>query len=292
MKVLDYELPGDSPKTILFNAHNCHPYQANDDLSGCVVGMDVMRRLAALPKRRYSYRLVIAPELIGTVFWLDSLGEAARDLSYAVMLKAVGAGGALRLQESFTGESTIDRAAHHVFALRWGAYESGPFRTIYGNDETVFEAPGYEIPSVSLTRWPFAGYHTDRDTPDRLSERILQETADVATEICLALERNVRLERRFQGLVSLSHPRYGLYKPAPAPGVERGAYTDTMAKWNLLMNCLPRYLDGQTGLLDVARRFGLPLDEVHEYAMQWVDKGLADVVDWVASEQDRRRPMP
>jgi hypothetical protein len=58
------------------------------------------------------------------------------------------------------------------------------------------------------------------------------------------------------------------------------------------MNCLPRYLDGQTGLLDVARRFGLPLDEVHEYAMQWVDKGLADVVDWVASEQDRRRPMP
>ena len=35
MKVLDLYIPGSSDKEILFNAHNCHPFQANDDISGC-----------------------------------------------------------------------------------------------------------------------------------------------------------------------------------------------------------------------------------------------------------------
>ena len=34
MKVLEYTLPGSSSETIIINAHNCHPFQANDDISG------------------------------------------------------------------------------------------------------------------------------------------------------------------------------------------------------------------------------------------------------------------
>ncbi len=274
MKVLDAFLPGLSRKTLLFHAHNCHPYQANDDISGVAVGIELMRRLQGLPERRFSYRLVVSPELIGSVFWLDSLGDSAQDIAYSMMLKSVGNDAPLRLQESFTGDNVIDRAAHHVFRCRYGAYDSGPFRTIHGADETVFEAPPYSIPSVSLTRWPFAGYHTDQDTPDKLLEERLQDTLDAAFEICLTLERNVCLERRFDGLVSLS--RYGLYKAAP--GIERGDDSETVQRWNLLMNCLPRYLDGKTGLLDVAERYRLPLSEVHAYAMEWVEKGLARTV--------------
>lgn len=277
MKVLDYLLLGASSKTVLLNGHNCHPFQANDDISGCAVGIEVMKRLAALPSRRFSYRLVVAPELIGTVFWLDSLGEAAADIECTIMLKSVGNDAPLKLQESFTGVSLIDRAARHVFQHRFGSYQKGGFRTIYGNDETVFEAPGFEIPSISLTRFPFHGYHTDLDTPDRLSSDRLDETADVATEICLALERNLRLQRCFKGLVCLSHPDYDLYRNARAPGIERGDYSGAMGKWNLLMNCLPRHLDGKTGLLEIAERYEVPLAELHAYALQWVKKGLAKV---------------
>ena len=56
MKVLLYELPGDSDETWLFNAHNCHPFQANDDVSGMVVGIQLMRELAKLEHRRYTYQ--------------------------------------------------------------------------------------------------------------------------------------------------------------------------------------------------------------------------------------------
>ena len=277
MKVLDYLLPGESNDTILLNAHNCHPFQANDDISGCAVGIRVMQALSKRSRRRFSYRLVIAPELIGTVFWLDGLGAKAADLRYTVMLKSVGNPMPLRLQSSFSGESRIDKAAHHSFLHRYKTYDSGPFRTIYGNDETVFEAPGYEIPSISLTRYPFHGYHTDLDTPDTVSEVHLQDTLDATLDIIDTMEKDIVLRSSVKGLVALSHPRYDLYRAAPAPGIERAEYTAANARWNLLMNCLPRHLDGNTSLLGIADRYELPLNEVHAYAMRWVDKGLASI---------------
>ena len=59
MKVLDFILPGELPDTVLLNGHNCHPWQANDDLSGCAVGIAVMQALQQRAQRRYTYRLVI-----------------------------------------------------------------------------------------------------------------------------------------------------------------------------------------------------------------------------------------
>lgn len=275
MKVLDYTLPGDSADTILLNAHNCHPYQANDDISGCAVGIRVLQALAERPSRRFSYRLVIAPELIGTVFWLDKLGESARQLRYTIMLKSVGNSRPLRLQESYTGSARIDRAAHYVFKSRFGNYDSGKFRTIYGNDETVFEAPGYEIPSISLTRFPFAGYHTDLDTPELLGEDALQEAVATTLAIIDTMEMDISPRFLLKGLVSLSNPRYDLYRAAPAPGVDKEDYVAVNARWNLLMNCLARELDGKTPLLDIANRYELPLDQLYDYVAKWIEKSLA-----------------
>lgn len=278
MKVLDYVLPGDGNQTLLLNAHNCHPFQANDDISGVAVGIEVMRRLQKIDRRRFTYRLLVAPELIGPVFWLRDLGkDAASVLAGTIMLKSVGNDRDLRLQESFTGDSILDRAAHHVFRHRYGDYDSGAFRAIYGNDETVFESPPYTIPSISLTRWPFAEYHTDQDTPDRLNEDRLQDAVETALGICMTLEHNVCLTPRFEGLVSLS--RQGLYKTIPHVGEDGVDYSSLAGRWNRLMNCLPRHMDGRTGLLHVADLYDLPLDEVHAYAMEWVEKGLAEIVD-------------
>ncbi len=275
MKVLDHVLPGTLSDTVVINAHNCHPFQANDDLSGCAVGIRLLQRLARIPERRLTYRLVIAPELVGTSLWLDAPGVDLTAMRGAMLLKAVGNPGALRLQESYSGNSRIDLAARHVLGLRHPGYERGPFRTIYGNDETVFEAPGFEIPTISLTRMPFPEYHTDADTPDRLSEPHLEDAVETSLGICLALEEDRAHQACFRGLVSLSNPRYDLYKPAPAPGIDRTAYTETMGRWHLLMNCLPRQLDGRTTTLEIAIRHGLPVDEVAAYVRRWVECGLA-----------------
>ena len=275
MKVLDFILPGELPDTVLLNGHNCHPWQANDDLSGCAVGISVMQALQQRPHRRYTYRLVIAPELIGTVHWLAGLDMSATRFAGAVMLKSVGNTRPLKLQHSFVGDSQLDKAAASILKHRFGEFISGPFRSIYGNDETVFDSPGYEIPSISLTRFPFPEYHTDADTPDLLSPAHLDETRDVVLDIIDALENSERLVFAERGLVALSQARYQLYRAAPAPGLDKAAYQETSRQWNLLMNCLPRELNGRNSSIDLALKYGLPIGEVCAYIQQWQAKGLA-----------------
>jgi aminopeptidase-like protein len=275
MKVLDFTLKGESDETLIVNAHNCHPYQANDDISGCAVAISVFLALQQWESRKFTYRLVIAPELIGTVHWLNSEAERAAHVSGALLLKSVGNPAELRLQHSFGGESQLDLAALSVLSNRVPNSRPGGFRTVYGNDETVFDSPGYEIPTISLTRYPFPGYHTDADTPEQLSEHSLAETMACVLEIFEALERNASLHFSGRGLVALSHPKYDLYRAAPAPGVDRTAYDVGMRQWNLFMNCLPRELDGTNSAVDLAVKYGLPVLDVCEYLEQWVNRGLA-----------------
>ena len=278
MRVLDFILKGNSTETILINAHNCHPWQANDDISGCAVGIAVMQTLQARDFRRYTYRLVIAPELIGTVHWLSGIDPTDNQFSGAIMLKSVGSSGNLKLQHSFDANSQLDKAAICVLKSRNSNFISGSFRSIYGNDETVFDSPGYEIPSISLTRFPFEGYHTDADTPSRLSNSSLVETYDVLLEIIDALERSETLTYATRGLVSLSNPRYSLYRAAPAPGIDKVDYLDIYRKWNLLMNCLPRELNGRSSSIDLALKYELPVLDVCDYLKKWLEKELATVV--------------
>jgi aminopeptidase-like protein len=275
MKVLDFLLPGESNETLLLNGHNCHPWQANDDISGCAVAIHVLQELRKWRRRRYSYRVVIAPELIGTVHWLAQLDMQAQPITGAIMLKSVGNQRPLKLQHSFDGQTQLDKVAHSVLTSHLGSFESGPFRTIYGNDETVFDSPGFEIPSISLTRFPFTEYHTDADTPELLSEVALQQTSQVVLDIIRALENNLTLRFAARGLVALSQARYQLYRAAPAPGLDREAYLESSRKWNLFMNCLPRELDGRHSAIDLAHKYGLPVLEVCEYLAQWEAKQLA-----------------
>ena len=275
MKVLDFILPGELSDTVLLNGHNCHPWQANDDLSGCAVGIAVMQALQQRAQRRYTYRLVIAPELIGTVHWLAGLDMTTTRFVGAVMLKSVGNARPLKLQHSFDGDSQLDKAAASVLKHRFGEFTSGPFRSIYGNDETVFDSPGYEIPSISLTRFPFPEYHTNADTPDLLSPVHLVDTRDVVLDIIDALENSEHLVFAERGLVALSQARYQLYRSAPAPGLDKEAYQETSRQWNLLMNCLPRELTGHNSSIDLASKYGLPVGEVCAYLKQWQAKGLA-----------------
>jgi aminopeptidase-like protein len=72
LKVGEVVLPGQSPQSIVLVAHLCHPAMVNDDLSGVVVGVDVMRKLAEQNEPLYyTYRLLILPETIGSVAYLS-----------------------------------------------------------------------------------------------------------------------------------------------------------------------------------------------------------------------------
>jgi aminopeptidase-like protein len=87
MPVGEAVLEGDSPHSILIIAHICHPGIADDGLSGAVTGIRLMRWLSALPRRRYTYRLLLPVETIGSIAWLwkrrDLLPHLAAGMVYS-----------------------------------------------------------------------------------------------------------------------------------------------------------------------------------------------------------------
>ncbi len=273
MKVLDYKIKGKSNKTFIFNAHNCHKFQANDDISGCAVGIKLFEHLKK-KKLKYSYRLVIAPELFGPMFWLKQLGSEIKNFKGAILLKAVGNQNKLKLQNSFNLNTFLDKSAELAILKQKQKFKKGNFRTVYGNDETVFEAPGYKIPTITLTRYPFKEYHTNLDTPKILKEKNLQETLDVCKSIVEIIEKNENLVNNHKGLVCLSNKKYNLYKPAYSPGVDKIKYTDDKRRWNLLMNCLPMEIENGSNILNLSYKYKIDFFDLSKYLDKWVKKKL------------------
>jgi aminopeptidase-like protein len=274
MKVLDYYLEGENEETIILNAHNCHAGQANDGISGIVVGIEVMKRLQQQSIRRYGYRLIIAPEHLGTVFYLANLPEnIQKTFKTGIFLEMLGNDNRFALQKTFWGDSMIDRAAINYLNHHYPDNFQDIFRKIVGNDETVWEAPGYEIPFISLSRWPYREYHSDQDTVKILREKRLEEAVEVVMGISEIFETNSRMKRHFKGLVALSNPKYNLYISTQDPSI-RQVVPAEQKKWNYLMDCIIRYFNGDLTILDIAERHGLDYGQVYEYVRKFEEKGL------------------
>ncbi|PIS05303.1 MAG: hypothetical protein COT81_01960 [Candidatus Buchananbacteria bacterium CG10_big_fil_rev_8_21_14_0_10_42_9] len=283
MKVLEYTLQGKSPKTIIFNAHNCHAAQINDGPAGYAVLVEVMKKLSQ-QSTKYSYRLIIAPEHIGTVFYLASLKPKEIDnFKLGIFMEMVGNDNEFALQQSFTGESYIDKIAHHILKFDAASYWSDTFRKIVGNDESVWEAPGYEVPMISLSRCEpktlYPQYHLSSDTVDIIKPEKLEETVDVTMAMIDVIEKNCYLKRKFTGLIALSNPQYDLYiSPGSDPSIKNEALAD-QAKWSELMNYLPRYFDESISILDIAIKHDLPFRQVYAYLLKFKEKGLVEFIE-------------
>ena len=273
MRVLDYEIKGKTNKTIIINAHNCHKFQANDDISGCAVAIKLFQYLKTKKKLNYTYRLLIAPELFGPMFWLEKI-KNKKNLIGAILMKAVGNNNYLKLQKSSNSNTFLDRAAQNALKSFKIKFSTGNFRAVYGNDETVFEAPGNNIPSITFTRFPFREYHTSLDTPKKIDQKKIEKSYDVLKKTIEIIDNNYSLKNTHNGLICLSNKKYDLYRNAFAPGVDNSKYTTDQRNWNLLMNCLPMEIEKKVTILDLAEKYNLDFFQVHSYLEKWKNKKL------------------
>lgn len=274
MKVLEYTLEGKNKETIIINAHNCHPYQANDDISGCAVGIQLFKNLKKIKNRKFTYKLLIAPEILGPLFWLKKIGNSKKHLKYCILLKSIGNINSIKLQHSSDQYSQIDLLALEELKKLKFKFKKGGFREIYGNDETVFDSPGYGIKTISLTRFPFKSYHTDGDTPERISEKKLQEVLNLLQKIINNFEKQTRFKCNFNGVIQLSNKKYNLYKRAEAPGIDKNKYSSNLKKWNILMNNLPNLLQKFFSVEQISKKYNLPKNDVLKYCLKWEKKKL------------------
>lgn len=278
MVVATFEHKGRSDKTIIFNAHTCHPRMANDDFAGVALLVRLMQSLKGR-RTQYSYRLVLGPEHIGTVFYLNELKPAElKRLVGGIFVDMPATDGPIKLASTFLGGQTIDAAMAN--AARFGSrnVQFVPWRKGAGNDETVWEAPGYEVPFVEVSRCigtfdPYPQYHTNLDTAQSMNVPNLDELYSVLADFVDVIENNSVPRRTFDGLLCLSNPKHNLYFERPDPAVSKNLPGDS-EKWGYLLDSLLRYLDGSMTVLQIAEKHDLPFMAVYEYLMKFKAKGL------------------
>lgn len=281
MLVAQHDKRGRSDKVIVFHSNSCHPHMANDGFAGTALLVALFKWLQP-QDTFYTYRLVIGPEHLGTVFYLRDLPRAELDkILCGVFEEMPGTGGPVKVASTFLGGTAIDQAFANAARHYTKAHEMVPWRRGAGNDETVWEAPGYEVPFLEVTRsedlmHPYREYHTSLDTPDLMDPGQLDELLTVFKKAVHALENNARMFRKFDGLVCLSNPRYDLYMERLDPSIEKDLPPDSET-WGQLLDSLLRYFDGSVTALEIANRHGLPFERVWSYLKRFEAKGLVDL---------------
>ncbi len=320
-----------------------HLYEpgANDNASGAAVLLETARALGALikvgtlPRPRRSIRLWLTHEFQSLSALLYEQPEAIERVVACANVDMVGedqgaSGASLMFQDG--PDSLPSYLNHYTHALMdyfqsrpytWGNVDSTETRmatvnTPFWMNDNFISDPSVGIPSIALIAWPDTYYHTNEDTPERISTdsigrvAILSATwayvlASMGESEVLALAETVA-ERadQFMGRAvqrRLDHYRAALEKLAADALADDGPATLTEAADDLrdrLPYLAARELaafESLTSLLTEAQakrhasRLAQVRAEVEEAAARWQSRATRRLAD-LAGEFDLPAPEP
>lgn len=273
LKVAEYIKHGKSPKGFAFVAHLDHPGMANDDLAGVAVGVELFHRLSQI-ETKFTYRLVLVQEIIGSVFYLEQTLGSQSDVLEACFLEMLGTETPFALQSSQCAQSQLEIMLEKML-LSTSNYRKGDFRSIICNDEIVWESCG--IPMCSLSRYPYLEYHSDKDNLSIISFDALKSSVDILYDSVMKLDQSILMQKHFTGVLSLAHPTYNLYIDPGQPAFGTFLHDPTnQQKLRLLMDTMA-LLPKNSFVDSLANQLQIPLDRVLNYLQQWEAKALVSL---------------
>jgi aminopeptidase-like protein len=233
---------------------------ANDNLSGIAVTAHLGSLLAAMPQRRYTYRLLFIPGTIGSIVWLSRNEANVGRIKHGLVITGIGDAAPLMYKRSRRGDADIDRVVEHVLSARYAAPPRVDDFSPYGYDERQYCSPGFNLPVGRLGRSPhgeYPEYHTSADDLAFVQPGQLEDALDALVDIVTVLEGN----QRYRNLAPKGEPqlgRRGLYRALGA-GLDRRS-VEMALLWVL------NYSDGEHDLLDTAARSGQPFPAIRAAA--------------------------
>jgi len=274
LKILEYKHQGSSNFNIVLGGNLDHAGVANDGLAGCVVGLEVLRRLQGR-KTKFTYSLVLSPGIIGSELYLALLSQSDRNqILEGIFLEMLGSDTPLAVQESRRSMVSVSHALKASLDHLGANYRNGSFESIIVNDEYVWE--NYGIPMLSFSRYPYPEYHSSKDSVGIIKEASLNEAVEALLGAVDRLEASPMVIKKFDGNICLSNPQYDLY-------VDYGqialgdASSDRQRRMRRLMDFVPA-LDRPITVRAVADHVGLPEEEALGYLQRWAAKGLIDLL--------------
>ncbi|AXB03714.1 DUF4910 domain-containing protein [Aeromonas caviae] len=262
----DLLLPGENDQEILLSSYLCHPSMANNELSGPLVGVFLMAWLASLPRRRYSYRLMLVPETLGAIVYLARHLEHLKAYTLAGFnLSCLGDERGYSYLPSRRGDTLADRAALHALKHIDPGFRRFTFLN-RGSNERQLCAPGVDLPIASVMRTKygcFPEYHTSLDDLSLVTPAGLAGGFMAVRRAIECIEQDGRYQ-----VTVLCEPQMG----------KRGLYPDLSTRWSGwqvrdMMNLLA-YSDGALTLFEIAETIHIPFWKARQLADLLLDAGL------------------
>ncbi len=264
LRIGEAVLEGQSSREILIDAFICHPLLAYYQ-TGIAVAVELFKLIASLPKRRYTYRLLLTPETIGPIMYLHHNEDVRRRIVGGYSLVCVGDPGKFHYRRSYDGASVADRSMRHALMHSGMEYEIEPFdiRTGTTGNEKAYNSPGFFVPVGSIRRTHIGGYSeawTSDDNLELISPDSLLETLLVCWTAIQTLERDVVYEPLFVGEPFLAG--YGIYP--------HDRSFEQMLPWDYFK----AFVDGRRSLLEIAERAGAPIMDFDDVVEAFLEKRL------------------
>lgn len=273
VKMLEHKHPGALDFTIVLGGNLDHAGVANDGLAGCVVGIEVMRRLQHR-KTKFTYSLVLSPGIIGSELYLAGLSPSERGrVMEGIFLEMLGSATPLAVQESRRSMVSTLHALTASLDQLGLSYRTGAFESIIVNDEYIWE--NYGIPMLSFSRFPYPEYHCSRDSIEIIKEASLKEAVEALLGTVDRLEASPMVVKKFEGNICLSNPQYDLYVDYGQVALG-DALSERQRRMRRLMDFVPA-LDHPVSVCAVAAHVGVPEEAALEYLQRWAAKGLIDL---------------
>ncbi|MCI9537019.1 MAG: DUF4910 domain-containing protein [Eubacterium sp.] len=265
-------LKGDTEEEVLLSTYICHPSMANNEVSGPVVTIELVKWLASLKQRRYTYRILFIPETIGSITYLSrNLETMKKNTTAGFVLSCLGDDRTYSIVETKYGGTLTDRLLKNILQFHFPDYICYDFLH-RGSDERQYNAPGVDLPVCGVCRSKYEEYpeyHTSADDLSLISEEGLQGSAALMKKCIMALEYNY-----FYKLSCCCEPQLG----------KRGLYPTLSQKGNhsdaaLVMRDLVAYADGSIDLIEISNRIRTPIDLLIPLIDKLLENGLFGIVE-------------
>lgn len=265
-------LQGESNKEILLSTYLCHPSMANNELSGPLCMAFLYKALAAIPKRRFTYRFVMAPETIGVIAYLSEHGAIMKENTVGgYVMTCCGDEAPFVFKQSKNKNGFLERCTEHALKHLQLPFSVIPF-AVGGSDERQYCSPGFNLPVGSITRsmyHRYKEYHTSLDNKSFISFEAMVKTVDVYLQSIMTMEYNTTPIC----LVPYGEPRMGKRNLLPSsiePNDKRRKDIDRMFH-------LISWADGEHDMIEIAEKRNESIYDYQNILGKLIEEKLIEV---------------
>ena len=159
-------IPGKSKQEILISTYICHPSMANNELSGPIVAMALIKYFLKKKKLNKTLRFLFIPETIGSITFLNqNLKYLKENLIGGYNLSCIGDNRMHSCMLSKYGNTLSDHSLIEAYKKLKIKPKTYNFLN-RGSDERQYNSPGIDLPIASIFRTKYGEYpeyHTSLD---------------------------------------------------------------------------------------------------------------------------------